>query len=238
MVSLPRSARLLRTLTLGACLFPLVQACGRSEPGDYLFDADGIDTGGTTSTTAGRNPVGTAGTQPSNGASSAVGGRPTTGGVGPIAFGGNVSVGGRPTMQGGEGGVSGAPIAGSSVGGAVVAGAGGVPPVPPISCGNQACDPDTEICCAGFAGLNCISDNQECIGAVLGCTLNEDCANGNVCCLAITGDSSAASSCKDRCDNMGTDRERQLCQSDDDCQAPFRFCTPTIFGVNICTRRP
>src|SRR3954466_10258255 len=41
MASLTRSARLLRTLIVGACVFPLVQACGRSEPGDYLYNSDG-----------------------------------------------------------------------------------------------------------------------------------------------------------------------------------------------------
>jgi hypothetical protein len=88
-----------------------------------------------------------------------------------------------------------------------------------------------------LAGLGCIRKGQACAGAVLGCTVNADCQGNDVCCVSITGDLADASSCKARCDSGGLGRDRQLCQTDDECAMPFRFCTPTIFGVNICTRR-
>jgi hypothetical protein len=157
----------------------------------------------------------------------AVGGSFTTGGGGPIPQGGDPGVGGTFPM----GGIG---VAGTTP----VAGAGGTVAVTPISCGDQTCNGNTQSCCAGLAGLSCIRKNQACAGAVLGCTVDADCAGNDVCCISITGDISAASSCKARCDNMGTGRDRQLCQTDEECLAPFRFCTPTIFGVNICTRRP
>jgi hypothetical protein len=126
---------------------------------------------------------------------------------------------------------------GTGIGGTGVAGAGGTPGGPTISCGNQACNLKTQQCCANFGGMQCIGINQDCGGAIFGCTTNDDCAGNQVCCLSITGDTSAAASCKARCDNVGAGRDRQLCQVDADCQEPFRFCTPTVFGVSICTRR-
>jgi hypothetical protein len=152
------------------------------------------------------------------------GGTVIVGGGGPIPQGGSVSVGGRP-------GTAGTP----STGGITSAGA---PGVSPITCGGQTCDGNTQVCCAGLGGIGCIGINQVCGGAVLGCTVDEDCPGADVCCISLTGDVNAASSCKARCDSMGNGRDRQLCQTDDECLAPFRFCTPTIFGVNICTRRP
>jgi hypothetical protein len=235
MASLPRSARLLRALLVASCLVSLVQACGRSEPGDYLFNSDGtITQGGSASTTAGRGPTATGGTPVSGGTPST--GATSTGGTGPAGFGGTIIVGGTgPFPNGGTisvgGGVGTAGT--TSMGGITSAGA---PNVSPITCGNQTCDANTQVCCAGLGGIGCIGINQDCGGAVLGCTLNDDCAGNDVCCLSITGDLSAASSCKARCD-MGTGRDRQLCESADECLPPFRFCTPTIFGVGICTRR-
>ena len=242
MASLPRSARLLRALVVATCLFPLVQACGRSEPGDYLYNADGTIGQGASSSTAGRSSTGgtrngTAGTLGAGangtgangtggngtGASGSVGGR------GPISFGGTTTVGGsRPIPQGGEGGIG---VAGTPA-------MGGTGNVTPISCGDEICTTETQSCCAGLAGLSCVPKGESCEGAVLGCTINADCTGNDICCISITGSVDAASSCKARCDNMGTGRDRQLCQTDDECRMPFRFCTPTIFGVNICTRRP
>ena len=105
-----------------------------------------------------------------------------------------------------------------------------------MTCGNETCDANNEFCCAGF-GLTCLPKGQICNGATLGCTTNADCDGNDICCISITGDASAASSCKAQCDFMGGGRDRQLCQVDGDCRPPFRFCTETIFGVNICTRR-
>lgn len=239
MASLPGSARLLRALVVVTCLFPVVQACGRSEPGDYLYNADGtISQGASANSTAGRSSTGGTrnGSAGSNGTgANGTGGNGTgatgsVGGRGPIAVGGTSTVGGGgPIPQGGTIGVGGT---------VSVAGQGGTGNVTPVSCGGEICTAETESCCAGLAGLSCIKKGGSCEGAVLGCTLNADCAGNDICCISITGDVNAASSCKDRCDNMGTGRDRQLCQSDDECRMPFRFCTPTIFGVNICTRRP
>lgn len=241
MASLPGSARLLRALVVATCLFPVVQACGRSEPGDYLYNADGTISQGASSSTAGRSSTGgkQSGTAGVNGTGAngtgangtgGTGATSSVGGRGPIGVGGTVTSGGsRPIPEGGEGGTD---IGGTS------AGQGGSGNVTPISCGDEICTAETQSCCAGFGGLSCIRKGQACEGAVLGCTLNADCNGNDVCCISITGNAASASSCKPRCDNMGMGRDRQLCQSDDECRMPFRFCTPTIFGVNICTRRP
>ena len=247
MASLTRSARLLRTLIVGTCVFPLVQACGRSEPGDYLYNSDGTisvaassntggdsttTTGGTRNTTGGANSTGGTRIIPSGGASTGTGGSGTTPGGGKSSFGGtSTGTGGTGKAGSGQGGsgVAGSPQAGTGAGGE----SGN-----PITCGKDVCDSSSQSCCVGLAGANCIPKNQACGGAVLGCTLNSDCPGNDVCCIALTGDISAASSCKNRCDNMGTGRDRQLCQTDDECLPPFRFCTPTIFGVSVCTRRP
>ena len=243
MASLPRSARLLRALLVASCLFPLVQACGRSDPGDYLYNADGtISEGASASTTAGRSSTTTGGTRPGTGGVTGTGaigtGATSTGATGPSGFGGTIVV---------VGGTGSIPTGGTvSVGGAVVTAgtsstgginSAGAPNVSPITCGDQTCDANAQVCCAGLGGIGCIGINQACGGAVLGCTVNDDCAGNGVCCISITGDVNAASSCKARCDTGGNGRDRQLCQTADDCLPPFRFCTPTIFGVNICTRR-
>ncbi len=232
MASLPRSARLLCALVSAMCLVPLVQACGRSDPGDYLYNSDGTISEGGSANTAGRSSTG--GTRPNNGGANSTGATSAAGGVGPIGFGGSVTGGRGPVPEGGQGTGIGGTIA---VGGVGVAGAGGGVNVTPISCGDDICNADKENCCAGLAGLACVGKNQSCEGAVLGCTLNADCTGDDICCISITGDASAASSCKARCDSMGMGRERQLCETDDECRMPFRFCTATVFGVNICTRR-
>lgn len=236
MASLPRSARLLRALVVATCLVPLVQACGRSDTGDYLYGSDGSITTGASTSTAGRGST-TGGTRPSNGGVSATAGR-GVGGASVGVAGTGVVGGGGPIPGGGVPGVGGTVAMGGvgTAGTSPVAGAGGTVSVTPIECGDQTCDASTQSCCVGLAGLNCIRKNQACGGAVLGCTVNSNCDGGDVCCLSITGDVTAASSCKARCDN-GTGRDRQLCQTDDECLPPTRFCTPTIFGVNICTRR-
>ena len=250
MAALPRTFRAVRALCTLTCLFSVIQACGgRSDTEDYLFGADGsISQGASSSTTAGR-PSGSAGTRNgaagfgattstggngNTGATTSTGGNGNTGATSPM--GGAVGVAGTGVVQGGAA-TAGSGFGGASAG-APTAGAAGMPAVVPITCGNQVCDANTQSCCAGLGGFGCIGKNGACNGAVLGCTTNADCAGNGICCISITGDIDAASSCKNRCDNMGTGRDRQLCETAADCQMPFRFCTPTIFGVNICTRRP
>jgi len=234
MASLPRSARLLRALVVVTCLVPVVQACGRSEPGDYLYGSDDPITTGASTGTAGRGST-TGGTRGSTAGTSATAGR----GVGGNGVGGTVVGGGSgPVPEGGVTGIGGTVAVGGfgTAGAPSIAGAGGTVSVTPITCGAQTCNANTQSCCAGLSGLNCVRKDQGCEGAVLGCTVNADCGGNEVCCISITGDIDAASSCKAGCDR-GTSRDRQLCQADDECLPPFRFCTPTIFGVNICTRR-
>jgi hypothetical protein len=125
------------------------------------------------------------------------------------------------------------------VAGSGTAGTGGSPVVDPITCGQQSCDGSKQVCCAGLGGFGCQAKNKTCNGAVLSCTTTSDCSGNQVCCVALTGDVAAASNCKDRCDTAGAGRDRQLCDVDADCQGGrFRFCTATIFGINICTVRP
>jgi hypothetical protein len=114
-----------------------------------------------------------------------------------------------------------------------------MPAIVPITCGGRTCNANTQVCCAGLGGLGCVAKGSPCNGAVLQCTNNADCsAAGEVCCISLTGNVAEASSCKPQCDARLTSRDRQLCDVDADCQPPFRFCTATIFGINICTRRP
>jgi hypothetical protein len=232
-MALFRSGSLLRALVLASAVLPLLQACGRSEPGDYLFNSDGTISEGATSNTS-------AGSRATGGTRSSTGGTSSTGTAGSRPVGGSVAVGGGgPLPGGGHSGIGGTGVGGTGVGGTGVAGApdvGGTGNVTPMSCGDEICNADTQSCCAGLAGLSCVSKNAECTGAVLGCTLQSDCAQNQVCCISITGDASAASSCRPSC-NGGPTRDRQLCETDADCRPPLRFCTATVFGVSICTRR-
>jgi hypothetical protein len=257
MASLPGSARVLRALLTAMCLFSVAQACGgRSNTEDYQFGSDGTISVGATSSSAGRGSSvagtssvvggsnGTGGTA-STGATGNIGGTGVvTGGSGPIGRGGS-AIGGTGiggTGIGGTGtggtGIGGTGIGGSGVAGSGTAGSAGSPPGPPITCGPQTCDSNTQSCCAGFGGLACIAKNKTCNGATLDCTTTSDCSGNDVCCISITGNANAASTCKPRCDNQGLGRDRQLCQTNADCLRPFRFCTATIFGVSICTRGP
>ena len=246
MASLPGSARLLRALVAATCLFPIVGACGgRSNTEDYLFGSDGTISVGASSSSGGRGSTG--GTRAVGGTTGTGGRGSGTSGTGPIGTGGKVTGigdGGEPSAGGTGIGVGGAGVGGVGAGGVGVAGSGtagtgGKPAVVPLTCGAQTCDANTQVCCAGLGGFGCLAKNQTCNGAVLRCTNNNDCAGNQVCCVALTGDVAEASSCKDRCEtNVGTGRDRQLCDVDAECLAPFRFCTATIFGINICTRRP
>ncbi|RYZ01683.1 MAG: hypothetical protein EOO73_34655 [Myxococcales bacterium] len=226
----------LRALLACCGVLPLLQACGgRSDTEEYLFGDDPITVGASSSTggaaTAGRSG---AGGSAAVGASAGVGAQAGFGSTSPL--GGAASVAGQPAI----GGLGGAGLAGTAQGGGSVGGGPGVagaPGGPVISCGPAVCDVGTQSCCAGFGGLQCVARGDVCQGAVLGCTSNAECGMQD-CCLSITGDASAASSCKPRCDVMGGGRDRQLCEVDADCRPPSRFCTPTVFGVNICTRRP
>lgn len=235
------SVRWFRPLLAAGCVLPLLQACGRSDLEDYLNYDGSISQAGDGHSSAG-NGAGGSGT--THGGASSTGATGTTGGSG-VVHGGATSIAGSPTGgasstggvgEGGEG------IAGTGVGGVGVAGsapvAGAAGTGPTMSCGDSNCNSRTQSCCAGFGGFTCIAKGQACNGATLGCTTNADCSGNNVCCIALTGDAAAASTCKARCDTMGTGRDRQLCQVDGDCLPPFRFCTETVFGVSICTRRP
>lgn len=219
-----------RTLLVLCGALALVQACGgRSDTEPYLFGADDPITVGGSSGAGGSGTAGRGGS-PGVAASAGVGvgaSSPTGGAVGAA---GEPSVGGAGVAGSGQGG-------GATAGTTSVAGAAGAPDGPFISCGASACDTDTQACCASLGGLQCVAKGTSCQGAVLGCTTNGDCGV-DLCCFSITGDASAASSCKPQCSFMGGGRDRQLCESDDDCRPPFRFCTPTVFGVSICTRRP
>jgi len=239
---------LLRTLIVGACVFPLVQACGRSEPGDYLYNSDGTISEAASSSIGGDAPS-RGGTRNTTGGATGRGGTVTAGGARPGTAGssvGGTSVGGVGAGGSSVGGVGvggtgrgGNAQGGTGVAGSAQAGTGaGGSPGNPITCGADVCDSSVQSCCVGLAGAQCIKKNQACGGAVLGCTLSSDCPGNDVCCISITGDIDAASSCKARCSNMGTGRDRQLCQTADECTAPFRYCTATIFGVSVCTVRP
>jgi len=264
MASLPGSARLLRALVAASCLLPIVGACGgRSDTEDYLFGSDGTITVGATSGTAGRgttaggtrsgtgatgtgaNGTGANGTGANGTGANGNAGTRAVGGSGPIGTAGQPSTGGTGTAGTSFGGTgtAGTSFGGISMGGlntagSPTAGAAGQPAIVPIGCGGETCDANTQVCCAGLGGFGCLAKNKTCNGAVLACTSNADCAGNQVCCVAITGDVANASNCKNRCDNAGTGRDRQLCDVDADCSPPFRFCTATIFGINICTRRP
>jgi hypothetical protein len=234
MVFRSRSAGALRALLILSVVFSGAQACGgRSDMEEYSYGA------GEPVTTAGRSGAG-GGTSlgGSAGTGSSLGGRGGASPIGPTA--GTTSIGGTFAV-GGASGSGGTGLAGTAQGGAATAGStamggvAGAPDGPTITCGEASCDADTQTCCAS-GGLRCVPRGAACDGAVLGCTTNTDCGE-DLCCLSLTGDASAASSCKPQC-SMGGTRDRQLCQVDQDCREPFRFCTPTVFGVNICTRRP
>jgi hypothetical protein len=239
----PWSARALRALLAGVGFVPLMQACGgRSDTEDYLFGSDGVVAGSASSpssagrggaaTTAGRGPTPGGGVSVGGGIS--VGGSVSVGGTaiavaGTSAVGGTVAVAGAPSMGGAVQGGS-----GTAAGGRM--GSAGAPSVPKITCGSEICNADAESCCF-TGGFHCIAKGKACGGAVLGCTTRADCSNGEVCCLSITGDVAEASSCQASC-SVGTSRDRQLCDVASDCERPLRYCTPTVFGVNICTHRP
>jgi len=251
-----RSARALRALLAASCLFPVVQACGgRSDTEDFLFDTDGAISVAGASANAGRGAGSSGGTRAGgvggtiatgatgNTAGAQTGGASAIGGSGIIEAGqpgvaGTLAAGGN-IGTGGSSGVAGNGVGGTGVAGAGIAGAGGAAPdQTTITCGSDSCNPLTQVCCFS-GGFQCIGEDDACPGAVLNCTTSSDCAgSGQMCCLSITGDAADAASCKMRCDNAGSGRDRQLCEVDGDCQAPFRYCRPTVFGLNICTRRP
>ena len=217
-------------MAAGVMLLPLLQACGgRSDTEDYLFGSDGSGATGTgadgtgASSSSGARPGDDEPGQGANGSSasggtSSIGGK-ATGGTRPIGDGG-MSAGGVGTAGTGQGGSS---VAGSS-------------PGPSMTCGPMTCDTALEQCCAGFSGFGCIPKSDECSGAVLSCTNSDDCPGSTVCCLkVIEAEVGSGSQCKAACLGMGPQRERQLCQSNDEC--PFQYCRPTVFGVSVCTRR-
>jgi hypothetical protein len=249
-----RAHRLPRASLAAGIVLLLAQGCGgRSDTEEYLFGVEGPGTAGSRPGTGGVASAGRPSTGGAagvgamgggGGASAGFGATSPSGGVmgvaGTLAIGGTAfgGIGQGGSITGGAASVGGTLTMGGfgPVGGtAPSAGAGGASEEPTISCGAGLCDTGTQTCCAGLGGLQCLDGGAVCQGAVLGCTTNGDCDAG-VCCLSFTGDSSAASSCRPACSTMGGTRDRQLCQTDQDCRMPFRYCTPTVFGVSICTR--
>jgi hypothetical protein len=233
MPSLLRPRRFLGLITGAVLLLPLLQACGgRSDTEDYVFGSDGTAATGTgangsgATTSTGARP----GDDPGQGANgSGADGSGASGGA--SSTGGKATGGTRPIGEGGVG-TAGVGTAGTGQGGSGTAGA---PPGPGVSCGGETCT-SREKCCAGFAGFACIPESDECAGAVLSCSNSDDCPGGTVCCLkVIEAEVGSGSQCKAACLGTGPQRERQLCQSDDEC--PFNHCRPTVFGVSVCTRR-
>jgi hypothetical protein len=223
-----RLTRPFRALSAICCATFALQACGRSDVGDYYFD-DELPGGGA---------VAMGGTNASGGASSTGGKKPSTGGSsttgGSMAAGGSMAVGG--SAQGGAFTMGGAATAGTSQGGFTQAGAGGTGQAVAITCGDQVCNSLVEACCATLGGFGCIPENQECSGATLNCGSSGDCGGNQVCCLRLVGEVSAASYCKDECAGMGPGRERELCTDDSDCGAERPRCRDTAFGVRVCSR--
>ena len=83
MSRLPLTLRLARGLLAAAPVLALLQACGRSEPGDYLFgDDDGTGGRGLSGNvgTSGSGGVGVGGTRPGKGGAASVGGTAIGGG--------------------------------------------------------------------------------------------------------------------------------------------------------------
>ncbi len=238
MVGSAWSLRASRALVAAAALLPVLQACGsRSDTEVYLFGADGPISVGAKAGSAGSQSTGATGGRGSGVAgSAAVGGRAATAGssgIGGAAVAGTSSVAGASPIAG-QGGVVG--MAGSvGAGGVTVARAAGAP-AGNISCGDQRCDSATQSCCLA-GSFECIARGEACSGPVLGCTSHSDC-DGELCCLSLTGEAASASACKPRCNSMGSGRDRQLCDTDADCQPPFRFCRATVFGLNLCVFRP
>lgn len=222
----------------GLLLLPLLQACGgRSDTEDYLFGSDpngatgtgANGTGASPSTGAGPGSEGAQGTGANGSGANGSGANGSGASGGASSTGGNASGGSGPIGEGGVGG--------SDVGGTGQAGSGsaGAPPGPGVSCGGATCNTDQK-CCAGFGGFGCIPESQDCTGAVLNCSNSDDCPGSTVCCLKVVeAEVGSGSQCKAACLGMGPQRERQLCQSGDEC--PFGFCRPTVFGVSVCTRR-
>lgn len=237
------SSRLGRALCVLWCSFAALQACGgRSDMDDYYFSDDlplsgspGIGgangrgaNGSGANSSAGKRPDGAAGAPMMVGGSSGVGGSG-------IAQGGAISAGGKASGGGPAGGAAqgGVGQGGSGVAGSVAMGGTGVDA--PVTCGNMVCNALIESCCATLGGLGCIPEDQACNGTVLNCGSSSDCGGNQVCCLRFLDEVGSGSECKNNCDGMGPGRERQLCNTDDDCRGN-RTCRDTVFGVSVCTR--
>lgn len=220
MAASSRSAPAFRALCAFAGVVSLVQACGaRSDTEDYLFGSDGsVSLGGAGA--GGRGGASRGGTTPVAGRAPVAG----TASGGRVGVAGTSSLGGEPA-SGGAGGSE----------NFIEGGAGGAEGQP-ITCGGEVCDASTQVCCLA-GSFRCIAKGDSCSGPALGCTSHADCG-GEVCCLSLTGDASNASSCKPSCNTRDTGRDRQLCDTDADCQAPFRYCRATVFGLNLCVFRP
>jgi hypothetical protein len=226
---LPHFAGSLRAPGLICCVIVALQACGRSDVGDYYFD-DELPNGGSVglggaSNTAGKRPTG--GKSPGQGGTSNM-----TAGSSAV---GGAAVGGAAT---GGAATGGAASAGTNQGGFAQAGTsvGGTGQVVPITCGGQICDALTETCCATLGGFGCIPEFQECSGALLNCGSSSDCGGQGVCCLQLIGEVDATADCKSECEGMGPGRERRLCTEDSECSPNRPFCRDTTFGIRVCTR--
>lgn len=227
---MPASSRFGRALGLLCCSFAVLQACGgRSDTEDFRFDDDllpssgrGGSNGSGANSSAGKQPGGIAGT------SMVVGG--TSAGGSGIVQGGTVGFGGKATGGAAQGGVA---QGGVGVAGSIATGGTGA--IVPLTCGNTVCNSLIETCCATLGGFGCIPEGEACNGAVLHCGAASDCDGNQVCCLRIVDEVGSGSACKDSCQGMGPDRERQLCHTDADCAAN-RQCRDTVFGISVCTR--
>ena len=95
----------------------------------------------------------------------------------------------------------------------------GAPSVSPITCGEPdvRCQHANAAARAWRASAASASD-QDCGGAVLGCTVNEDCAGSrHLLHQHHRATSTPRPAAKPGCDNGGNGRDRQLCQTDDEC---------------------
>lgn len=228
----------LGSLLAGSCLLLALQACGgRSDTEEYLFgDGSGAasGSGGAGTGTGSRGPAGVGATgQGANGS-----GQGGSGTGAATSVGGNDAGAGAPMGEGGfaTGGFD-TGGTGQGEGGSDPMGTAGEGSSPTIGCGASRCDALSQVCCVGLGATGCIPNDRECSGAALTCTNSAECGDDQVCCLRLLGDVGGSSRCKQRCvtNGMPQNRERQLCSSDRECAT--NHCRPTVFGVNMCTRR-
>jgi hypothetical protein len=105
-----------------------------------------------------------------------------------------------------------------------------------IECGGLQCNADSELCCAGLAGVStCARRDVGCgAGTARACDGPEDCDRESVCCAhpaALGGYRSACTRPSD-CDKAGG---APLCRGAADCYGPYKTCAGTeLTGVTTC----